>query len=99
MNSGYRCFVVLFAPAKFPARAANGPRTETDWRNIQIRCPESFCFHVNHSLMLPKLLRECACAVFVSDSKERVSNDSLGESEKPSPARWLSPLVGRIVRT
>src|SRR5438132_11966758 len=45
MNRGDRRLVVLFAPAKFPTRPANGPRAKTDGRDEQVGVTELFRFH------------------------------------------------------
>src|ERR1700676_3781502 len=47
MNRGYRCFIILLAPTKFPAGAADGPGAEADGRDRQVRVTEPLRFHFN----------------------------------------------------
>src|SRR6266404_8542985 len=46
MNRGDRRFVVLFAPAKFPAGPADSPGAKADWADGQVGVTEWLRFHV-----------------------------------------------------
>src|SRR5438045_430129 len=49
MNRGDRCFVVLFAPTKFPTRAADSPRAKADRSDGQVGVTEPLRFHIKSS--------------------------------------------------
>src|SRR6267378_7439053 len=46
MNRGDRLFVILLAPPKFPARAANSPSAKTDRRDGKVGVTKLFRFHI-----------------------------------------------------
>ena len=45
MNRGNGVRIILVAPGKFPAGTANGPRSKTDGRDLEVRVSELARFH------------------------------------------------------